>query len=202
MKDGERQATRARQQAEGKRTRGPAGHREVGCGTLSFYDEEGERLKTVRMGRMPEANKRSLKAMIGAELRPVLEAHPGLVLVKLADGAKDNWSFLDHELPAGVAVIDFYHAVDHLKAAFDAAYGENTPKAKSQFEKYRYTLRDDKEGVSKVIRALAHLRKSYPRRGRIGTELAYFRSHRHKMRYAQTKAQHLPVKVKIRSDSW
>ncbi|MDJ0864106.1 MAG: hypothetical protein QNJ82_17945 [Gammaproteobacteria bacterium] len=193
MKDGERQATRARQQAEGKRTRGPAGHREVGCGTLSFYDAEGERLKTVRMGRMPEAKKRSLKAMIRAELQPVLEAHPELTVVKLADGAKDNWSFLDHELPAGVGVIDFYHAVDHLKAAFDAAYGENAPKAKSQFEKYRHTLRDDEQGVSKVIRALVHLRTTYPRRRRIATELAYFRRHRHKMRYAQTKAQHLPI---------
>ena len=193
MKDGQRQATRARQQAEGKHTRGPAGHREVGCGTLSFYDAEGERLKTVRMGRMPEANKRSLKAMIRAELQPVLEGHPELVLVKLADGAKDNWSFLDHELPAGVAIIDFYHAVEHLKAAFDAAYGENTPKAKSQFEKYRHILRDDEQGVSRVIRALAHLRKTYPRRTRIATELAYFRTHRHKMCYAQTKARHLPT---------
>lgn len=193
MKDGQRQATRARQQAEGKRTRGPAGHREVGCGTLSFYDAQGERLKTVRLGRMPEANKRSLKAMIRAELHPVLEARPELVLVKLADGAKDNWSFLDNELPAGLALIDFYHAVDHLKAAFDAAYGENTPKAKSQFEKYRHILLDDEEGVSKVIRAVVHLRKTSPRRGRIATELAYFRTHRHKMRYAQTKARHLSI---------
>ena len=44
-----------------------------------------------------------------------------------------------------------------------------------------------------MIRALVHLRKTYPRRRRIGTELAYFRTHRHKMRYAHTKAQHLPI---------
>jgi hypothetical protein len=119
------------------------------------------------------------------------------VLVKLADGAKDNGSFLD--MPAGLALIDFYHAVDPLKAAFDAAYGENTPKAKSQFEKYRHILLNDEEGVSKGIRALGHLRKTYPRRGRPSlpqdrpTELAYFRTHRHKMRYAQTQARHLSI---------
>ena len=33
MKDGERLRTRARQRADGKRTKGPAGYREVGCGT-------------------------------------------------------------------------------------------------------------------------------------------------------------------------
>ena len=48
MKAGERLRTRARQRADGKRTKGPAGYREVGCGTLSFYDAEGARLTTGR----------------------------------------------------------------------------------------------------------------------------------------------------------
>ena len=163
-------ATRTRQQAKGKRPRGPAGHREVGCGPLRFDEAERERLKTVRRGRMPEANQRSLKAMLRAEWHPVLEARPAWVLVKLADGAKDNGRFLDNELPAGLALIDFDHAVGPLKAAFDAAYGENTPKAKSPFEKYRPSLLNDEEGVSKVIRAWVPLRKTDPRRGRIATE--------------------------------
>ena len=92
MKDGERLRTRARQRADGKRTKGPAGYREVGCGTLSFYDADGARLTTVRMARMPEPKKATLKSMLSAELSRVLNARPGLTLVKLADGAKDNWT--------------------------------------------------------------------------------------------------------------
>ena len=38
MKDGKRQAKREQAQAEGKRPQGPAGHQEVGCGTVSFYN--------------------------------------------------------------------------------------------------------------------------------------------------------------------
>ena len=57
MKDGARQAKRAATRAAGQPTKGPAGYREVGCGTVSYYDSEGERLRTLRCGRMPEAKK-------------------------------------------------------------------------------------------------------------------------------------------------
>jgi hypothetical protein len=34
--------------------RGPCKFQEVGCGTMSYYDADGERLHTVRVARMPE----------------------------------------------------------------------------------------------------------------------------------------------------
>ncbi len=37
-----------------KQQSGPAGYREVGCGTVTLYDEEAKRLDTVRYGREPE----------------------------------------------------------------------------------------------------------------------------------------------------
>jgi hypothetical protein len=37
--------------------RGPAGYRDVGCGTVTLYDEEANRLDTVRDGRAPESKK-------------------------------------------------------------------------------------------------------------------------------------------------
>ena len=193
MKDGERGAVRARQRADGKRTKGPAGYREVGCATLSFHDAAGERLSTVRFARMPEANKTTLKTMLARELAEVLERQPELTLVKVADGAKDNWSYLHEELPEGVEVVDFFHAVSHLKTAFDAAYGENSPQSLSQFSKYRHVLRDDPDGVEKVIRALLYLRKCHPRRRAISTELGYFRRHRRRMCYGELAVHNLPI---------
>ena len=35
-----------------KHTSGPIGQREAGCGKVVLYDTEGERLQTVRYGRM------------------------------------------------------------------------------------------------------------------------------------------------------
>jgi hypothetical protein len=155
MKDGGGAQKRQDAKDQDQHTRGPAGYQEVGCGTLSFYDAEGVRLSTVRLARMPEKHKATLKDTLSQELAAVLGQRPDLTLVKLADGAKDNWSHLA-VLPQGIEIIDFYHACEHLKAAFDAAYGENSSRSKAQFEKYRHLLRDEHDGVAKVIRALCH----------------------------------------------
>lgn len=193
MKDGARQQKRDQAQAEGKALGGPRGYQEVGCGTVSFYDAEGNRLLTRRLARMPETKKASLKTMLSEEIAAALKQRPELTLVKLADGAKDNWTYLGATLPPGVELIDYYHACDHLKDAFDAAYGEKSKHTKAQFEKYRYILRDETEGVEKVIRALLHLKNTHLRKKKLATELTYFRRRRHRMRYAGAQANALPI---------
>ena len=105
------------------------GYREASCASVSLYDGEGERLATLRMARMPEEKKATLKTMVAAEVEAVLGQRPELKLVKIADGAKDNWTFLGKVLPEGVELIDFFHAAEHLKDGFDAAYGADDPKA-------------------------------------------------------------------------
>ncbi len=193
MKDGGRAHKRALAAARGRSTRGPAGYQEVGCATLSYYDQEGERLATRRLARMPETHKHTLKEILRAEVTEALRARPDLALVKLADGAPDNWSYLSRELPPGRELVDFYHAAEHLHEALGAAYGETTPACQAQFEKLRRVLRDDPQGVDKIIRSLRHLRKSYPRRKKISQALRYFRRHRHRMSYAQARDHHLPI---------
>ena len=194
MKDGDRIHKRTQAEADGKQTRGPAGYQEAGCGSLSLYNADGDLLSTIRMARMPESKKSTLKEMLAEELAYLLEQRKDLTVVKLADGAKDNWTFLcGKDLPAGIEVLDFYHAAEHLNVALGAAYGEGSVKAKSQFEKLRHVLRHDDDGPAKIIRALLHLRNAHPRSKKIATELKYFRHNRHRMRYAQTAANNLPI---------
>lgn len=193
MKDGARAAKRAQAAAQGKRTRGPAGHAEAGCATLSYYDRDGERLGTVRLGRMPQHKKATLKKMLASEVAWGLSQKPTLQLVKLADGARDNWSFLDEELPEGTSIVDFYHAAEHVKSALDACYGETSPKGRAQFEKLRHVLREERRGVDKVIRSLVHLRNTHRRSRKVASELKYFRRNRRRMCYARWKAKGLPI---------
>ncbi|HRD87928.1 MAG TPA: hypothetical protein PK752_06655 [Accumulibacter sp.] len=159
MKDGQREAKREQSRQEGKQTRGPAGCREVGCGTVSHYDGQGERLRTVRYGRMPESKKPTLKRQLAAEVENAFRQQPNLRLVKVADGARDHWEFLAKELPPGIEVVDFFHAAEHLRRAFDSIYGEASPKAKAKAEEYRQRMLDAEDGVGKVIRTLTYHRR-------------------------------------------
>lgn len=194
MKDGQRQQKRARARAKGKETRGPTGYKEASCATLTSYDKDGDRLETNKFGRMPESGKTTLKAMLAAELEAVLAQRPDLIVVGVADGAKDNWTYLDGLLPAGsVQVLDFFHAAEHLKRAMEAAHGKDTPKAQAEFQRLRLLLRDEEDGVTKVINALAYQVRKHPKRKALKTELRYFRGNRKRMHYARLKARKLPI---------
>jgi len=192
MKDGARAEKRARAAAIGRRVAGPAGYQEAGCGTISFLDAQGERLSTIRIARMPESKKETLKWMLHDELVDVLQRRPDLRLVKIADGARDNWVFF-RGLPKGSEIVDFYHAAEHLNSALVAAYGEASTKGHAQFEKLRHLLRHDAKGVSKVITALRYLRARHPRREKIRTELKYFTGNRKRMGYASAADRGLPI---------
>lgn len=112
---------------------------------------------------MPESKKATLNKSLADLLDEALRQKPELSLVKVADGAKDNWTYLANELPEGHEIVDFYHAVAHLKNAFDLSYGENSTKSREKFTTYRYILKEEPAGVEKVIKALAYQHNQHPR---------------------------------------
>jgi len=137
MKDGER----AKKRSQGdKQPSGPAGYKEVGCGTVSLYDAEGTRLNTVPL-------------------------RPDLTVVKVADGAKDNWQSLgsldfalEQDAPAinQVEIVDFFHAAEHLSDGCNAIWGKGRVKTKAEFERLRILLKEQEQGVGKVINVLRY----------------------------------------------
>ena len=73
------------------------------------------------------------------------------------------------------------------------AMEEGDAKGRAQYEKLRHLLRHDCAGVEKVIRSLNHLRRTHPGNKRIAEVLGYLRNNRHRMGYAEAKAQNLPI---------
>jgi len=193
MIEGERLEKREQAAAEGRLTRGPAGYKEIGCGTLSFCDANGEMLSAIRFARAPEVNKATLKQMIEAELRLVRDLRPDLDVVKLADGAEDNWTFLSGTLKDGVEVLDFFHAAEHLSEALGAAYGDGSKDARRRFAELRHVLLEEDGGAEHVIKSLTYLKTKYPRRKKLVQAVAYFRKHRHRMSYAALRKRGLPI---------
>ena len=180
---------RAEAAAEGRVSKGPAGYREASCATVAFCDAKGDLLGAIRMARAPESKKATLKKMLCAEVSAILAKHAELKVIKVADGANDNWKYLGSDvLPKGEEAVDFFHASEHLHDAIAAAYGEGTHETQFRYATLNETLRDEQGGVEKVIRALKHLTHKYPQRKVIARELAYFRKHKARMRYAELKS--------------
>ena len=124
--------------------------REASCGTVSFNDAQGKRLKTLYLGRMPESGEATLKAQLASEVAHIRRVRPEIRIGAVADGAAGNWTVLEGLSPE-TKVIDFWHACEHLRVASDHAV------APRWFEKRREVLRHDPRGAAKVVRALCYL---------------------------------------------
>jgi hypothetical protein len=193
MRDGGAVEIRERAAEEGRTSKGPAGYKEAGCATISFCDSDGDLISAIRIARMPESKKRTLKRSLLLELQSVWEQCPDLPVVKLADAAADNWDFLHREVPVGADLVDFFHATEHLQDALAAAYGDGARETRLRFEELKEVLRDDKGGVDRVIRALEYLRSKHPRSKVIRREVKFFRKNRKRMRYWEFVEKGLPI---------
>lgn len=192
MKDGKRAEKRM---SSVKEPKGPAGYREASVATVAVYDKGGERLDTVQFGRMPESKKVTLHGQLAAEFTHHRDSLPLARVVNLADGAAENWRILRLVAPGGIEIVDFFHACEHLKKGIDAHMSGKPADAKADFAHYRISLRDDDDGVERVIRTLQYRARvsKGAKRKLIEAELTYFRNHRKQMRYAEFKRQGLPI---------
>lgn len=193
MRDGGKREKKARARAAGRPDKGPAGYREAGCGSVTFYDAKGERLKTVRFGRMPEAKMATLRESLAAELAHVRAQRPDLTVVAVADGDPVLWEFLD-ELKPDHAVVDFYHAAEHLKSALDLTDEASAVATQERFKRLRRGLKTRKNGVRTITRSLC---QKPPRRTSEAAlyrrGIRYFNRHAHRMNYPKMRHHRLPI---------
>jgi len=203
-KDAQHQAKTTREAAQQKglaqQPSGPAGYREVGCGTVTLYDEEANRLDTVRYGRAPEYKKKTLTAQLDAELASILAVRPDLEVVALADGAEENWRYFERPVyDQATKIVDHGHASQHLQAAMAAYYGDKSVEGRAAYARLRILLRDQPGGADDVIAELSRLarkmrgQKNKRRRKLLNAELTYFKNQRERMDYADYQARGLPI---------
>jgi hypothetical protein len=135
--------------------------REAGCGTVTLYAAAGQRLATVRYGRMPEDTKATLCAQREAECQSIFARRPELKGVTLADGAEATGRFLAH-LALGldaaaqaqvepVSITDFSYGADHVQQACAVIWGAGSVERKAEFARLRTRLKEDAQGVDKII---------------------------------------------------
>jgi len=202
-KEAQREAKAKREEKKkslSKPSGGPAGYREVGCGTVSLFDEEGRRLETVRYGRAPEHKKKTLTEQLDAEVASILAVRSDLDLVALADGAEENWRyFAGPTWEHATKIVDHGHACQHLKAGLTAYFGAAEVKGRAEYERLKIILKDQPGGVDEVIAELRkrerklRKKKRKKRSEQLRKERQYFENQRERMDYARYQELGLPI---------
>lgn len=180
-----------------KRRRFDAEWREPKLMVAYVIDEEGNRERSypvVLDGTLENADA-VFRLMVG-HLR-LLGVEEAAELIIVGDGARWIWNRID-ALVRGVgidvkrvtAVVDFYHAVEHLHDVADLRRGWSKRQRKLWVTKHRKLLRDGKvEQVTAAIKKLCKGRRSK----KMKTELNYFIKNTERMRYKQFESLGIPM---------
>lgn len=168
------------------------GWRQAMCGSISLYDKDGGRLHTIYAGASPEYGKETFRERFGREVDRVKARHPAALYIGLADGAPDNWEFLEPRTDR--QMLDFYHAREYVAKAAEAIHGYGTRRREWE-EDWSHRLKHTKGAARRL---LGEMRASLPgvrepRCEELQRAVTYFTNHCPKMQYWRHTAEHLPI---------
>jgi len=172
------------------------GYREAMTGTVSLYGRDGERLHTIYVGATPQYGKASFYARMEHEIEHVKALYPQARYAGVADGAACNWEFLAPH--TDVQVLDFYHATQYLADAAKAFSSRNNAQREKWLNDACHDLKHKHGAASRLLKQMQALAEGGQRlsknvRSKLDAAITYFRNHKHQMRYAKYRAQHLPI---------
>ena len=88
------------------------GYRQAMVGNIALYNKEGIRKHTIYTACRLEYGKKTFLEKLEYEIKRIKKVYPKACYVGLADGAKDNWSFLEQHTER--QILDFYHASEYV----------------------------------------------------------------------------------------
>ena len=168
------------------------GYRETMCGTISLYNSQGDRLHTIYSACAPEYGKKTFNQVLSMEIEGVKKKFPAITYLGLADGAKDNWTYL--QAYTDVDILDFYHACEHL-AKVSAAVKQGEPQRKEWLDAACHDLKHSKKGARHLLRELKQL---YANQKKTAPEvlpqtITYFENNLGRMDYCHYQKKGYPI---------
>ena len=173
------------------------GWREAMCGSIAFYDHQGERLHTIYCSATPEYGKEKFKEKFSREIERVKEKFPDVLYIGLADGAKDNWTFLKKYTKR--LLLDFYHAREYISKAASAIFGRDKINKKIWEDDFSHNLKHKQGSASRLLKELKIQRANLDsnnfieRDEEIRQVITYYENHKNKMSYAGHLKNNLPI---------
>jgi hypothetical protein len=170
------------------------GYRETMAGTISLYDHQAQRQHTIYLGATPEYGKATFIKRMQREIAHVKKLYPQATYVGIADGASENWTFLEEHTKT--QILDFYHAAGYLAYAAAAAFPRSKAKRALWLKEQCHQLKHT-EGAAEILlgkmQALSKKKLSKTVKEKLNSAITYFRNHKHKMHYAYYLTENLPI---------
>jgi hypothetical protein len=176
--------------------------REAAVGTVSFWDKDGEWLKTIYLGQMPSYRKLGLVARLEKEFAGVHRERPDLRVVLASDGAATQWeelrSLADRVMgnKPRTELLDFFHCASRLGTAAKAIWG-TTEDATVMGEYWKSVLREKTRGAMLVLKALEYQRSiaDTATAKELTKSMSYITRHKKqgRLNYAAAKRDALPI---------
>jgi len=171
------------------------GWRQAMVGTISLYDRQGERQHTTYIAAAPERGRDTFLARMQREVEQVKQLYPQAHYQGLADGAAENWKFL--EPLTHTQVLDFYHATQYLAKVAKAVHPRRIEYQQAWMDTHCHTLKHE---VGAATRLLAEMEAIEPAnrlsevvRSGLFDAITYFRNHHHQMHYAEAVTRQIPI---------
>lgn len=169
------------------------GWRQTMTGTLSLYAKSGERLHTIYLGCAPEPEKPTFDMLLDREiklLKKQLGENP--TYSGVADGAPDNWTFLEPR--TSIQVLDFFHASEYL-----SLYAGKTIRQKAKRAAWLHTamttLKEEKGGAAKLLKEMRKELKKANKAARDDIQrcVTYYENNLHRMDYPAYVKAGIPI---------
>ena len=170
------------------------GWRQVMVGTITFYDDEGERIDTIYVANAPESGKATFFEKMDTELERIRETYPEARYVGIADGAHELWAWLEPRTTW--QIVDFWHVSEYLALVAPYMHGKKSLQA-LWLEEACHRLKHDTEAAAGLLEDFRQERK------RVGDgssaaealekAISYFGNHLEKMNYHLYRAMELPI---------
>jgi len=173
------------------------GWREAMCGSIAFYDNQGERLHTIYCSATPEYGKEKFTDKFAREIEGVKQKFPEVLYIGLADGARENWTFLRTHTKR--LLLDFYHAREYISKAASAIFGRDKIKKTIWEDAFSHDLKHKQGAAGRLIKELEKQRANLDKKNFIERDeeirqvITYYKNHKNKMGYARHLQENLPI---------
>ena len=168
------------------------------CGSMSFFDCEGEMIKTIRRALMPGNDPVSeLCGPMRSDVRIALERAPHLLVHRIGDGAVEVHNLLDEVTkdlgPIAFDAIDFMHVVEKVGKAARVIFDES--EASPRVTQWASRLKREPKAIEAIhdeIMLSGHAAVNESE-GPVYDALTYIQRNSPRMDYAEAVAKGFPI---------